>query len=368
MSDRSDARLLIDTLRLTPPDKSPDLTAEWKRADAHAIIRLAEHEGVALWLQRRLTLLHIRLEGGARERLRAAAKAAAAQCLRIDAESSATLAVFAQAGVRCVPLKAAAVRLLSASVPYATSRAPGDVDVLCHPDDAQRGWMLLKSRGYASPKSAPADGHHLPALVGPSGIGVEIHLSTTARMAPEEAWRRATCDQRAVRTKGGVHAIPGETELVWHSLAHSVVSASDVGRSGTRLKHWLDAAAILSAGVDMDWPRIAQRLERGESEHPALARAWLGTAIDLGGRRIPEAAAIAPAGSGVNIERMLAWRLHVLRRKEPRGRWAEKLLEEGARGEAGLPFDPAGPRAGALARVRHALASRAARAWWTIRR
>ena len=368
MTRRRDAKLLIDTLRLTPPDKSPDLTAGWSHADAGALVRLAEHEGAALWLHRRLKLLHITLEGGPREKLRQAAKAGAAQCLRIDAESSAALSAFAQAGIRCVPLKAAAVRLLSASVPYATSRAPGDVDVLCHPDDAMRGWELLRSRGYVAPKAGPDDGHHLPALVGPSGIGVEIHLSTTADVAPEEAWRRATCDQRAVRTKGTVHVIPGETELVWHSLAHSVVSASDVGRAGTRLKHWLDAAAILSAGAEIDWARIAHRLASGECGHPALGRAWLRTAIDLGGRRIPEADALAPPGTGVNIERLLAWRLHVLRRHDARGRWAMKLLEEAARGEAGLPFDPAGPGAGVIARTRHALASRAARAWWAIRR
>ena len=64
----------------------------------------------------------------------------------------------------------------------------------------------------------------------------------------------------------------------------------------------------------------------------------------------------------------VSWRLRVLARRGQSGRWREKLLEEGARGEAAMPLEPAHRAARAAARLRHALASRGARLWWTIGR
>lgn len=358
-----DARLLIDTLRLAPPSDARALGAGWSGADAGALVRLAEFEGAALWLQRRLKSLGIALDGEPGVRLGASAKRAAAHSLRTDAEATQTLAILAAANVPAVLLKGAAMRRISARVPYADARVSSDVDLIVPAASAQRAWDALLANGYAPPGAAgPSDGHHLPALAGSIGIGVEIHTTTVAGLPAAEAWQRATHD-------GAAHlAVPSDTELLWHAVAHAVVTASDVGRSGVRLRYWLDPAALLAAGVAIDWDRIRARLRSSECAFPDVARAWLRVASDLAGVALPGEALGDTRASAIDFARLLSWRLRVLARPDQGSRWVEKLLEEGARGEASLPIEPAHDAALAPARFRHAAASCAARLWWTMRR
>jgi hypothetical protein len=187
-------------------------------------------------------------------------------------------------------------------------------------------------------------------------VSVEIHMTTSPAVAPAEAWRRAS------------RPIPSDTELFWHAIAHAVAHAEEYGRVGTKLRYWLDPAALLAAGVSIDWERIRARLATRECTNPARVRAWIRTASDLGGRQLAVDALGVPGGSAIDVERMISWRLRVLHDDEPSGRWAERLIEEGARGEVGLALEPAHHGARSFARVRHWVAARAARAWWTVRR
>lgn len=362
-----DARLLIDTLRLTPPEDAGALAGAWSRTDANSLVHLASYEGATLWLQRRLKALGITLGGEAGETLAAAARRAVAHSLRMESEAYATLGILEAAGISAVPLKGATMRRIAARVPYADARAPNDVDVLVRNDDAQRAWDALIAQGYAPPKVGRPE-HHLAALAGPLGVGVEIHMTTSPSVAPSEAWHRATSDGAVAEFNGIMRPIPGDTELFWHAISHAVANTEEIGRDGARLRYWLDAAALLAANAPIDWSRIRDRLDTRECAHPALVRAWIRTASDLSGQSLPAMALGDHMDFALDIERMLSWRLRVFARDAFDPRWAERLIEEGARGEAGLPHEAASESATLFARVRHTLAARAARVWWRIRR
>jgi hypothetical protein len=361
------ARLLIDTLRLAPPESAGALAAAWSGTDANALVHLAISEGAALWLQRRLKALGVTLAREPSETLASAARRAAAHSLRVESEAVATLRILDAAGIPAVPLKGAAMRRIAARVPYADARAPNDVDLLVRNDDAQRAWDALVAQGYAPPKADRPE-HHLSALAGPLGVGVEIHMTTSPSIAPSEAWQRATSDGAVAEFNGLMRPIPGDTELFWHAMSHAVANAEEIGRDGARLRYWLDAAALLAANAPIDWSRIRARLDTRECAHPALVRAWIRTACDLSGQPLPAMALGNHLDVALDLERMLSWRLHVFARLGAESRWAERLVEEGARGEAGLPVEAASGSATVFARVRHSLAARAARVWWRIRR
>jgi hypothetical protein len=364
-----DARLLIETLQLASPADAGALAAAWARADATALVRLATFEGAALWLQRRLKTLGIALTGDARDTLTATAKRAAAHGLRTESEVFATLGILDAAGIVAVPLKGAAMRRIAARVPFADARAPNDVDVLVREDDAQRAWDALVAHGYAAPKEhGPPDGHHMPALVGPLGVGVEIHMTTSATVPPAEAWRRATTDGAVADFNGIKRPVPGDTELFWHAIAHAAAQAEEEAREGARLRYWLDPAALLAANASIDWERIRTRLGTHECANPALVRAWIRAASELSGQRLPTQALDERTSFALDLERLLSWRLGVFDRYALDGSWTERLIEEGARGESHLPHEPAHHASSSVGRARHALAARAARAWWRIRR
>src|SRR5437660_673116 len=70
----SDARLLIDTLRFWPKPNADVLAERWSQADSPAIVRLAEQEGAALWLQRRARSLGVTIPAPAAALLSLAAR------------------------------------------------------------------------------------------------------------------------------------------------------------------------------------------------------------------------------------------------------------------------------------------------------
>lgn len=366
-----DAAVLLETLRLSPQMDASALAAGWARADAAALVGLAIREGAGVWLSRRLTALRIHLdgEGDAATALSSAARRGVAQSLRVDAEAVATLDLLASVGVDAVPLKSAAMRRIADRVPYADARTPNDVDILVPHSHAQRAFDAMRARGYRVPKeTVPPGHHHLPALAGALGIGVELHFSTSPSVEPAEAWRRATHDGATALVGGTARPIPSDTELLWHAASHAVSDTVDYARVGTRLRYWLDVSALLAARVDIDWLRLRARLESGEVLHAEAVRAWLRSAAWLAGVVLPSGAVGGTEGSMFDVERMVHWRLHVHAKHPNGGRWAERLVEEGARGEAGLGVEPGHFDALLPARIRHAVAASAARVVWRLGR
>ena len=363
----SNARLLIDSLRFWPVPDAGALAERWSRADARAIVRLAAREGAALWLHRRLRALGVILPAECTDLLSVAARRSAAQSLKVDEEVVAAFSILDAAGIRAVPLKAAVMRRITNRVPFADARATADVDLLVSQDCAERAWKAFADRGYSAPRSAPKDGHHLAGLFGALGVAVELHTSTSAAILPAEAWKRATCDGAVAHFNGHVRGVPGDTELLWHAASHAMAHMEDAGRA-LRLRGWLDAAALLAGEVVIDWDRINARLDSAECAHPHVLRAWFRVASDLSGRPLPAGALGNASGKPIELERLLSWRLRVSARFPGGGRWAEKLAEEGARGEARLGLQPAHDGDGVVARARHAVACGAARGWWLVRR
>ncbi len=141
----SDARLLIDTLRLLPAGDVSSMATRWKAADTSAIVRLAEFEGATLWSNRRLESFGISLVGIAHDRLAPAATRAIAKSLRIDAEADEVLAILDEEQVPVVPLKSAVLRRIASRVPQAGARAPNDWTSSCAP-----AWR--STRGTCSPR------------------------------------------------------------------------------------------------------------------------------------------------------------------------------------------------------------------------
>ncbi len=366
----TDAGLLVDTLRLTPKADVGVLDQRWAHTDARALIELADQEGAALWLQRRVKALGLTLVADARDMLIAAARRDAANALRVDAELEAVLPILDASDLPVALLKSAAMRRLVARIPYGNARAPVDVDLLLPTKVAQRAWDLLVEQGYTQrPElSPPADGHHLPVLISPRGVAVELHVSTLGAVPPNEAWRRATFEGVTTMFAGRARPIPSDTELLWHAISHAVSHIEERALPGLRLKTWLDAAALLTSEPTIDWNRIEDRLDSAEMASQEIARRWLRTAADFSGRPLPPEARRLRNAIPLQVKRMVSWRLRTNARHPHDGGWKSRLLEEGARGEVGTRLEPSFSPAPAWLRLRHTIATHVARGWWLVSR
>ncbi|MBI2795875.1 MAG: nucleotidyltransferase family protein [Gemmatimonadetes bacterium] len=364
-------RLLCDTLRLGDLDdgERARLAALWRDADQGALVALALHEGAELWLQRRLKAAEIALADDARATLGAAATRVRAGVMRADAALARVAGIFASAGVEMVPLKSAALRRLTGRLPLADARGVSDVDLLVPELEADRASVVLRGHQFVplqAEESRPPGHHHRVPLADAWGVAVELHESTHQAVRPAEAWRRATHRPQLAWIDGHQLQLASDTELLWHALVHANRDAGEQARIGLRLRYWLDGA-VLVAGSVIDWSLIRSRLDGGELDSPELARAWLWWAASLAGRSL----GFSEIGMGelgaLDLPRLLAWRLHVLARHSAESRWREKLLEEGARAEGGLPRRARNPGASFVAGARSAaaaLAARAAHAAW----
>lgn len=386
------ARLLLDTLRLGG-DGDPSLAARWARVDDGALVTLAKYEGAEIWLARQLRANDITLSSASADALDAAATRARARTLRADAALGAVLEAFRATQVECILLKSAALRRLTARMPFADARTSADVDLLVPEADGDhalgvlraRGWSLLdvdevKGRDEAVPPPpgerdtvramlASAPKHHLPAVADASGVAIELHVSTGPSVRPMEAWRRAMSSREPVHVDTHAASVPSDTWLLVHAATHAITDAVEMARSGLRLRHWLDGA-VLTCGAQVRWDHVRERIGTGEMGPPPLVRAWLWTAAQLCGRAI----GIDELGTGdmaaLDLDRLLAWRLHVLARHTATDRWGQKLLEEGARIEAGLaPEMPwkTEPWQLQLRRRSAQWSARAAWGWWRVR-
>ncbi len=273
--------LLLETLRLGEDPSTNSLDDAWLAADTTGLFDLVDYEGCALWLYRRLrkgdlfsrsTRPHF-FGSLARE-----AKRLAARGMLIDAETVKVARIAAREGVPSVLLKGSARRAAAALYPYADARDTLDIDLLVPEACARPLWECLRSAGYEVMVEPPLGHFHLDPLSRPGGVAVEIHTSTSLRIPPEEAWRRAASDGDVVEHDGLGLKVPSATELLWHGVAHGVHQ----GAAGFRLRFLLDAAAVCASGRAVDWDLIGERLESGESDR-ARALIWLATGAALGG-------------------------------------------------------------------------------------
>ena len=386
--DLAGARLLLDTLGLGARADAAALVERWERADQGALVTLAKYEGAELWLARRLRAIGIVLSGAAAAALDAAASRSRARNLRADAALTAVLDAFRATQVECVLLKSAALRRLTGRLPLADARASADVALLIPEAEGDNALGILRARGWhlvdlpeeaitgdeARPRPGERDTmrasraavppHHLPSVADGTGVAIELHLSTGPLVRPMEAWRRAMSEKSTVSIDGRSALVPSDTWLLVHAAAHAIGDTEERARAGLRLRYWLDGALLINGG-QVRWETVRQRVESGELGPARLVRTWLWTAAELAGHPT----GIDELGRGdlaaLQLDRMLAWRLHVLARHDAATRWGRKLLEEGARIEAGMrPEMPWKPEPFAV-RLRQFAARLGARAaWW----
>ena len=354
------AELFFETLVLRPRVPAATLAGAWRGVRPGALAVLAEFEGSAQWMWRRLR------EIGASDAApapfaRAVAERArrdAARNLLVEAEAERVIRRLNELGVPVVLIKGIARRVLPARWPYGDARATNDVDVLVRAGDAERVWQDFVARGYHRYNEFEAPPHELPPIVGAGRVSVDIHVSLSRALPASEAWRRATTGSLELEWRGLQVRVPCAGELLWHGLTHAL--RHEVG--AWRLRFFLDGAAILASGDPVEWDSLRSRLDAAEVD-PAVARRWLDAAAQLAGVELPEG--VSPVGPRFDARRMLRWRLAVLARGGDAG-FTGRLLEEGTRVETGSPATPQVQGAPPWKRARRLVAGRVARSVYRI--
>jgi len=229
---------------------------------------------------------------------------------------------------------------------------------------AEEAWLQLRANGYECVGRGPGtrpEHFHLPPLWNDSRVAVELHTASGPHVSPAEAWRRATSGGCEVARDGVQLRVPAATELLWHGLTHAVRHGADT----FRLRVLLDGAAILAAGVELDWAEIERRLGTAEGAPTPVAHAWLAAAAELAGAPLP--ARLRPGPSRFDLVRALRWRCSVLRVLPPSARFAGVLAGEGSRLELGqewgYPHRRASPLRHSVQRLRAVAARGAYRLW-----
>jgi regulator of extracellular matrix RemA (YlzA/DUF370 family) len=359
-------QLLLATLRLGGGAAPERLRAVWRATPTPGLERLVEFEGCALWLYRRLAQIGAAGVGGGPFTAWVARRArdAAARNLLVDTQATDVVRTLTAHDIPHVLLKGVARRAVAQRLPFADARATHDVDVLVPAARAEQAWLRLRAHGYELVGRAGGirTGHfHLPPLWNASRVAVELHTASGPHVSPAEAWRRATIGGCELARDGVQVRVPAATELLWHGLTHALRHGADT----FRLRVLLDGAAILAAGVELDWAEIEQRLGSAEAAPAAVARAWLVAAAELAGTPLP--GTLRPGPFRLDLVRALRWRCSVLRLLPPSARLAGVLAGEGSRLELGQEWsDPprrAAPLRHSAQRLRAAAARGAYRLW-----
>ena len=354
--------LLLQTLRLR--SGSDALRRHWNACDPEDLLELVRYEGCELWLHRRLKELEVSFETPMGQQfsheLGADARRITATNLMIGARADLVVGELSRLGVPHVLLKGTARRLLADRIPLVASRRMVDVDVLVPAPRAREALDGLMAAGYVYqlPLDRTPEGHrHLPPLVARDGVPVELHVSTSAGLPARVAWRRAQSGTRAVNRSGVRVVVPSAMELMWHGVTHSLEAGDSV--DGFRMRHFLDAASIITVDERIDWREIERRLHGDEVAPRDLAQRWLNAAGWLAGRPLPRA--LVGTGGPLPLGRMLNWRRRALVGGVPATAFRERLLEEGTRGELGWGITPGVPGTPLWKRFRRRSAALAAR-------
>lgn len=211
-------------------------------APLHIWRRVLGFEGCAVQFDHALIARGIEAEAPAE--LRAMLRAGTAQALQHGLLVLRQVPVVARIagthGIELMALKGAA-RLLGGEP--AGRRSIADIDILVRHGDAPRFHELLRrDLGYAS--VGPASPHHLPALVRPGQVGIELHFRLGPDSGPLD--ERIWSDARSVELGGASIAIPSPTSLLLHTLDHAA-AVNWVGRY--RLRDLCDLAQLGTADV-----------------------------------------------------------------------------------------------------------------------
>lgn len=340
--------LVCATLRPDAEQHLEELARVWAAPPA-GTAELIRHEGAGLWVHRRLAALGLRdrVEPTLRTALRQEVLVTAGTNLRVDEEARTVVRLLADAGIPVILIKGAARRALAGRWPLLDARGLGDVDLLLPPAHVQAGWEHLRTAGYelAIPDSEERyeAHHHLPGLIGPGKVSIELHRSSSINLPGAEAWARFEAGSETISWQGQAVRVPSATELAWHTISHA---ATD-GVFGFRLRHWLDLVALMAGGAGIDWDVIAHRLEHEaipdgltlERVEPSVACQWLGGAAALVAQ--DGLAAWGQLLLPIDLAEMLNGRARLYGAlATTSSRFASRILVEWTRGSLGWPTEP----------------------------
>jgi hypothetical protein len=157
--------------------------------------------------------------------------------------------------------------------------------------------------------------------------------------------------------------IPPTAELAWNAIAHGVSESA----RGFRLQNFLEVAALVAGGGQLNWTAIHERAaaeEACDSDTGVRVRAsvvfrWLDAALAL---TAAGTAARPEWLSSFDLQGLLEWRVKSIETRRRFGRrFADGMMEEGALALIGLPMQKAPAGRAWPIQVRRRAASTASR-------
>ena len=193
--------------------------------------------------------VRVSLPVAAQQQLAAVAMATGARNRAGLADLRTATAALQRVGIPSVPLKGAA--LLLAGVHAPEHRHTDDVDLLVPRDRTRAAYDALRAArfgGRLTPThdardAADAPTHEMPALRGPHGALVELHVATHIPRAPADDFAHAWRDADEVDLEGIVIRVPSVRVLLEQTSFHVVDHHAMLPRYWAR--HLFDVAALL---------------------------------------------------------------------------------------------------------------------------
>ncbi len=229
----------------------------------HAVAVLADRERLLPILWGRLREHTSVLPPSVAAELRRHAAVAEFRLTVMETELQRVVHELADADIRVMLLKGAAL----AKTAYASfaERPMGDLDILVRRHEAERAWQLLRASGWklfieGGEKFFEAH-HHLPRLVHPQGLQVEleVHRTLTHPLGPFvlddlEVWR----DARTVSLGGMTAFVPSNQHQLLHLSIHFAWSHGLSWGMGRTVR---DVATLVGQNT-MEWPAFVALAKR----------------------------------------------------------------------------------------------------------
>ncbi|UIP07465.1 nucleotidyltransferase family protein [Erythrobacter sp. SDW2] len=259
-------RILLDLIGWR---HSPELVAglgehDWRILDAMA----AQHRlQPILHAHGERELVNLAIPRFIREGWRKAHRASGIRALAKRKVLLETNGLLASRGIRAVALKGAWAAWHAYAAP--AERPMRDVDLLVGEERALDAFKLLLAQGYRqeeasarTPERSLAHDKHLPPLLAPDGVRLELHMRLWER-SEAIGWPMPADESAAMLARA---APTGDDPVTYLSaedrLVHAVVHGAYSNRLNGGPVTLLDIAAIVRLG-GVDWPSFWQRAESG---------------------------------------------------------------------------------------------------------
>jgi hypothetical protein len=184
---------------------------------------------------------------------------------RILEDANSVLRALTDAGIRCVALKG--LHLATAFYPHPGLRPMGDLDVLVPQTLLNPAFDTLVQLGYSPVHPVPKSlWHHLPVLVKPGAVPVELHWtiarpSNAFEIDNKGMWERVVGPPASPVLSAEVL---GLEDLVLHLCLHSTYHH----RCRIALRNIFDIGLVIYHGSrEIDWERLIEYAKRARVEN-----------------------------------------------------------------------------------------------------